>query len=82
MAFAYFLEKNREIESFGVKEINDIYGEVKEAASNTAQYFTYLVKSGLIMKAKNQPDIGAAQYVLTRKGEATIKNALAPATNP
>jgi len=81
LAFAYFLEKNRQTASFGVKEINDVYNEVREAASNTAQYFILLVKSGLIMRAKKQPSGGPAQYVLTRKGEATIKNALSRAND-
>jgi hypothetical protein len=76
LAFGYFLEKNRSTDSFSVKEINDCYDEVKEAKSNTAQYFTILVKSGLIMKAKNQPPGSATQYVLTRKGEATMRDAM------
>lgn len=75
LAFAYYLEKARSMPSFGVKEISECYDEAKEAKSNTAQYFFLLSKSGLIMKAKNQPG-GATQYVLTRKGEGTIKKAL------
>src|SRR5262244_1635529 len=55
LAFGYFLETNRNAASFGIKEINDCYDAVKEAKSNTAQYFTLLLKSGLMMKAKNQP---------------------------
>lgn len=73
VAFAYFLEKFRNMESFGIKEINDCYDEVKEVKTNTAVYINLLLKSGLIMKAKNQPPSGAAQYVLTRKGESLIK---------
>lgn len=73
IAFAYFLEKYRNLESFGIKEINDCYEEVKEVKTNTAVYINLLVKSGLFMKAKNQPSTGAAQYVLTRKAESTIK---------
>lgn len=76
LAFGYFLEKNRDAASFGVKEINDCYDEVKEAKSNTAQYFTLLIKSGLIMKGKVQPPGGPTQYVLTRKGEKAIQEAL------
>jgi len=76
LAFAYFLEKNRGVESFGVKEINDCYDEVREAKSNTAQYFTYLLKSALIMKAREQPSGNATQYVLTRTGEATIRESI------
>lgn len=77
IAFAYYLEKNREIKTFGIKEINDCYDEIKEAKSNTAVYLNLLVKSGLIMKAKGQTPGGPAQYVLTRKGEKTINNAMA-----
>lgn len=73
LAFAYFLEKIRSIASFGVKEINDCYDEVKEAKSNTAQYMVLLIKSGLIMKAKTTGQAGSMQYVLTRKGEQTVK---------
>jgi len=80
LAFGYFLEKNRQVSSFGVKEINDCYDEVKEAKSNTAQYLALLVKSGLIMKAKVQQPGGPAQYVLTRKGETTIKEVLGQET--
>jgi hypothetical protein len=76
LAFGYFLEKNRGAKSFGVKEINDCYEEVREAKSNTAQYFTLLVKSGLMMKGKSQTAGGPTQYVLTRKGEAAIKGLL------
>jgi hypothetical protein len=78
LAFGYFLEKNRDTVSFGVKEINDCYDEVKDAKSNTAQYFALLVKSGLIMRAKVQPTGGPTQYVLTRKGERAIEEALLP----
>jgi len=73
IAFAYYLEQYHKHESFGVKEINDCYDEVKEVKTNTAVYINLLLKSGLIMKAKNQPPSGAAQYVLTRKGESLIK---------
>lgn len=76
LAFGYFLEKNRAATSFGAKEINDCYDEVREAKSNTAQYLTLLVKSGLIMTAKNQVAGGANQYVLTRKGEKNIGESL------
>ncbi len=76
LAFAYYLEKGKKLPSFGVKEINDRYDEAKEAKSNTAQYFALLVKSGLIMKAKDQPEGGAAQYVLTRKGEKSVASSL------
>lgn len=74
LAFGYYLEKVRSMASFGVKEINDCYDEVKEAKSNSAQYMVLLIKSGLIMKAKNTGQGGASQYVLTRKGEHTIKS--------
>lgn len=74
LAFGYYLEKVRSMASFGVKEINDCYDEVKEAKSNSAQYMVLLIKSGLIMKAKNTGQGGASQYVLTRKGEQTIKS--------
>lgn len=74
LAFGYYLEKVRSMPSFGVKEINDCYDEVKEAKSNSAQYMVLLIKSGLIMKAKNTGQGGASQYVLTRKGESTIKS--------
>lgn len=73
LAFGYYLEKNRRLDSFGVKEINDCYEEVKEAKSNTAQYLALLVKSGLIMKAKNVGPGGSSQYTLTRKGESVIQ---------
>ena len=76
LAFGYFLEKHRNADSFSVKEISDCYDEVKEAKSNTAAYFTLLVKSGLIMKAKNQPPGNPTQYVLTRKGETTIRSSI------
>ncbi|MDO9300124.1 MAG: hypothetical protein Q7T89_02025 [Anaerolineales bacterium] len=76
LAFGYFLEKNRSIASFGAKEINDCYDQVREAKSNTAQYLTLLVKSGLIMSAKNQTTGNANQYVLTRKGEKNIDDSL------
>jgi hypothetical protein len=75
LAFGYFLEKNRATTSFGAKEINECYDEVREAKSNTAQYLTLLVKSGLIMSSKNAAS-GANQYVLTRKGERTIEESL------
>lgn len=75
LAFGYFLEKNRTIPNFGVKEINDCYDEVKEAKSNTAQYLALLLKSGLIMKAKVQNG-GATQYTLTRKGEKSINEVI------
>ncbi len=80
LAFGYYLEKNRNISSFGIKEINDCYDEVKEAKSNTAQYFALLVKSGLIMKSKNIGSGGSSQYTLTRKGENSIKNPKASTT--
>jgi hypothetical protein len=80
LAFGYFLEKNRSAATFGVKEINDCYEEVKEARSNTAQYFLLLTRSGLIMKAKSQPSGSPTQYVLTRKGEKTIETTLSPAS--
>ncbi len=73
IAFAYYLENTQNLESFGIKEINDCYDQVKEVKTNTAVYLNLLLKSGFIMKAKNQPTSGAAQYVLTRKGEASIK---------
>ena len=76
LAFAYFIEKNRGIQSFGTKEINDCYSEAKESRTNTGVYFSILTKSGLIMPSKNQPTGGATQYTLTRKGEKTIKDAL------
>lgn len=76
IAFAYYLEKNRDIEAFGIKEINDCYDEIKEAKSNTAVYLNLLVKSGLIMKAKGKAPGGPAQYVLTRKGEKIITSAM------
>lgn len=75
LAFGFYLEKNRNMPTFGVKEINDCYDEVKEAKSNTAQYMALLIKSGLIMKAKNSGSGGSSQYTLTRKGENAIKNA-------
>jgi hypothetical protein len=78
LAFGYFLEKNRATTSFGVKEINDCYEEVKEARSNTAQYLALLTKSGLIMKAKSQVPGSPSQYVLTRKGEKTIDSGFSP----
>lgn len=74
LAFGYYLEKNRKMSNFGVKEINDCYDEVKEAKSNTAQYMALLIKSGLIMKSKNPGSGGSSQYTLTRKGENAIKN--------
>jgi hypothetical protein len=77
LAFGYFLERNRSFPSFGAKEINECYDEVREAKSNTAQYLTLLVKSGLIMSAKTSTSGGANQYVLTRKGEKSIEESLA-----
>jgi predicted transcriptional regulator len=47
---------------------------MKEAKSNTAQYFALLVKSGLIMKSRNTGSGGSSQYTLTRKGESSLKN--------
>lgn len=76
LAFGYYLEKNRNMSNFGVKEINDCYDEVKESKSNSAQYMALLVKSGLIMKAKGSGSGGSTQYTLTRKGENAIKNSL------
>ena len=79
LAFGYFLEKNRAVASFGAKEINDCYDEIREAKSNTAQYLPLLVKSGLIMPAKNPTTGSANQYVLTRKGEKNIEDSLGSA---
>lgn len=76
LAFAYFLEKNRAVKSFGAKEINDCYAEVKEAKTNTGVYMAILTKTGLIMPAKEQTSGSPAQYTLTRKGEKTIREAL------
>src|SRR5262249_54817941 len=76
LAFGYFLETNRNMDSFGIREINECYDEVKEAKSNTAQYFALLTKSGLIMRKKAGEGGGPTRYVLTRKGETTIRNGL------
>ncbi len=77
LAFGYFMEKNRGIQSFGAKEINDCYEEVKETKSNTAQYLTLLVKSCLINESQsaNRRE-GATKYVLTRTGVRTIEEVL------
>jgi hypothetical protein len=76
LAFGFFLEHRRSMAGFGIKEINDCYDEIREAKGNTAQCLLQLMKSGLLMKAKDQGAGGVTKCVLTRMGVNKIRSAL------
>jgi hypothetical protein len=71
LAFAYFLEKKRGLDSFTPADVRKCYYEAKIELTNISQMIINNIKKGFVMETAKK-EKGAGRYTITGKGEKYV----------